>query len=152
DQDTLNALISSSAPCSTCTSTPTRTPTKTATITMTPCYSCGFKLQYKAGDTAASTNQMTPQFKIINNSGSAGPMSELTIRYWYTNEGNQAQSSACDYAAVGCSNVGVTFTKLVYPKTGADTYLEVGFATGAGSVAAGGNSAEVQLRINKADW
>ncbi|HEX8528701.1 MAG TPA: T9SS type A sorting domain-containing protein, partial [Cytophagales bacterium] len=38
------------------------------------------------------------------------------------------------------------------PVTGANGYLEVGFATAAGSVAAGGNSGEVQARFSKTDW
>ena len=152
DQGALNAVIQGAVPCTLCTGTPTRTPTKTATITMTPCYSCGFKLQYKAGDTSASPNQITPQFKIFNNSTSAVPMSEFSIRYWYTNEGGQAQSSSCDYAAVGCANVTTSFTKMVYPKTGADTFMEVGFTAAAGTVAAGANSAEIQLRFNKPDF
>ncbi len=151
DQTTLNTLISASSPCTNCTSTPTKTPTKTATITMTPCYNCGFKLQYKAGDTNASTNQLTPQFNIINNNAAAVPLSEFTIRYWYTNEGNQAQTFACDYASAGCGNSTGKFTKLVYTQTSADNYLEVGFTTAAGSIAAGGQ-ASLQARLNKADW
>jgi aryl-phospho-beta-D-glucosidase BglC (GH1 family) len=152
DQGALNAVIQGAIPCTTCTSTPTRTPTKTATVTMTPCYGCGFKLQYQAGDTSASPNQITPHFKIFNNSGTTVPVSQFTIRYWYTNEGGKAQSSACDYAAVGCANVVNSFIQLVYPKTGADTYMEVGFTAGAGSVASGANTAEIQLRFNKTDF
>jgi aryl-phospho-beta-D-glucosidase BglC (GH1 family) len=152
DQAVLDAIIQGSTPCPTCTSTPTKTPTKTATITMTPCYSCGFKLQYQVGDAAASAQQITPHFKIFNNSAAAVPVSEFTIRYWYTNEGNRAQLFSCDYAAVGCPNVAVSFTKMVYPKTGADNFLEVSFAPAAGSLAAGANTAEIQIRIHKDDF
>jgi aryl-phospho-beta-D-glucosidase BglC (GH1 family) len=152
DQAVLDAIIQGSTPCPTCTSTPTKTPTKTATITMTPCYSCGFKLQYQVGDAGASAQQMTPHFKIFNNSAAAVPVSEFTIRYWYTNEGNRAQAFSCDYAAIGCANVAVNFTKMVYPKTGADNFLEVSFASAAGSLAAGANTAEIQIRIHKDDF
>jgi aryl-phospho-beta-D-glucosidase BglC (GH1 family) len=152
DQAVLNAIIQGSTPCPTCTSTPTKTPTKTATITMTPCYSCGFKLQYQVGDAGASAQQMTPHFKIFNNSAASVPVSEFTIRYWYTNDGNRAQAFSCDYAAVGCPNVSVSFTKLVYTQTGADNFLEVSFAPAAGSLAAGANTAEIQIRIHKDDF
>ena len=132
--------------------TATATATRTATASMTPCYGCGFKLQYQAGDTSATPNQLTPHFTIFNNSSAAVPLSEFKIRYWYTNEGNKAQTYACDFAVVGCANTVGTFVKMSSPQTGADNYIEVSFTAAAGSIAVGGNSGGIQTRINKSDF
>jgi mannan endo-1,4-beta-mannosidase len=133
--------------------TATATATKTSTATYTPCYGCGFKLQYQAGDGSASVNQLTPHFNIINNSGAAVPLSEFKIRYWYTADGNKAQTYACDYASMGCANTSGIFVKMPNPTSSADNYLEVGFVPSAGSVAAnGGQSGGVQVRLNKSDY
>ncbi len=153
DQGALNAVIQGANPCPTCTATPTRTVTRTPTVTYTPCYGCGFKLQYQVGDASANPNQITPHFKIFNNSGAAVPLSEFKVRYWYTNEGGKSQSSACDYAPIiGCANVTASFTKMVSSQTGADHYLELTFAPAAGSLASGANTDEIQIRFNKSDW
>jgi hypothetical protein len=126
------------------------TPTYTPTPTPTPGAST-LKVQYRAADTSAGDNQVRPHFNIVNTGASAVPLSELTIRYWYTVDGDKAQSFACDYAVVGCANVKGAFVKLTTPRTGADYYVEVGF-TGTGSVAAGGQTGEIQSRFNKSDW
>jgi hypothetical protein len=44
-----------------------------------------------------------------------------------------------------------TFVKLPAAKTGADYYLELGFTSAAGSLAAG-ESIDIQLRASKSDW
>jgi hypothetical protein len=146
------------------TNTPTRTPTPTNTsVTNTPTRtptitptsgSTSLKLQYRAADTNAGDNQIKPHFNIINLGGTAVPLSELKIRYWYTREGTQAQNFWCDYSAVtgSCSNVTGTFVQLNPARSGADFYLEVGFTAGAGSIAAGGQSGEIQTRFAKTDW
>ncbi len=134
------------------TNTPTTGPTNTPTRTPTPSGTSSLKVQYKAADTNAGDNQVKPHLNIVNTGSSAVPLSELKVRYWYTIDGDKPQTYNCDYAVVACANVTGTFVKLATARTGADYYLEVGFTSGAGSIAAGGQSGEIQNRFNKTDW
>src|SRR5690242_17203550 len=112
----------------------------------------GLILEYADATTSASTNTPRPHFEIVNNSSSSVSLSNLTIRYWYTADGTQAQQFACDYALAGCGNITGSFVSLTSSASTADTYLQVGFTSGAGSIAANGNSGEIQSRFNKNDW
>jgi endoglucanase len=112
----------------------------------------GLVLEYADATTSATTNTPRPHFEIVNNTTSSVSLSSLTIRYWYTEDGTQSQQFACDYAFVGCSNVTGSFVSMSSPTSTADTYLQVGFTSGAGSIAANGNSGEIQTRFNKSDW
>jgi cellulose 1,4-beta-cellobiosidase len=82
------------------------------------------------------------------------PLSELKIRYWFTREGTAGQNFFCDWAAISgsCGNVTGTFVQVSPARPGADFYLEVGFNAAAGSIAAGGQSGEMQIRFAKSDW
>ncbi|WP_239619288.1 glycoside hydrolase family 48 protein [Cohnella mopanensis] len=118
----------------------------------TPQLPSTLKVEYKVGDTSATDSQMKPQLRIVNTGTSSVPLNQLKIRYWYTKGSTQSETFTCDWAGVGCANLTATFTSMSSPATGADTYLEIGFTTGAGSIAAGGNSGEIQSRINLANW
>ncbi|WP_371320227.1 glycoside hydrolase family 9 protein [Chengkuizengella axinellae] len=108
-------------------------------------------LQYKAGDTSAFDNHFKPHFNIVNNGNNPVPLSDLTIRYYYSIDSNQQQQFHCDYASIGCGNVNGNYVS-ISPANGADYFLEVSFTSGAGSIAAGGQSGEIQTRNNKIDW
>lgn len=75
----------------------------------------------------------------------------MKIRYYFTSDGTQVNQFVVDYATCGSANVGGNFYPVSSVKTGADTYLEVGFTSSAGTLAAGA-STEVQVRFNKSDW
>ncbi|HEY5003038.1 MAG TPA: cellulose binding domain-containing protein, partial [Ktedonobacteraceae bacterium] len=111
-----------------------------------------FVLEYADANTTASTNDPSPHFEIVNNSNASVSLSSLTIRYWYTEDGTQSQQFWCDYAHAGCSNITGSFTPITSPTSTANTYLQIGFTTGAGSIAIGGNSGDIQTRFNKSDW
>jgi cellulose 1,4-beta-cellobiosidase len=141
------------------TNTSTRTntpagPTNTPTRTNTPSGPVTLRVQYRAADTNAGDNQIKPHFNIVNAGGSSVPLSELKIRYWYTREGTVGQNFFCDFSAIpgGCNNVSGAFVQVSPPRTGADFYLDVGFNAAAGSIAAGGQSGEIQARFAKTDW
>ena len=82
------------------------------------------------------------------------PLSELKIRYWFTREGTAGQNFWCDYSAIpgGCGNLSGAFVPVSPARTGADFYLEISFNAAAGSIAAGGQSGEIQARFAKTDW
>ncbi|WMT43488.1 fibronectin type III domain-containing protein [Paenibacillus sp. D2_2] len=107
-------------------------------------------LQYRTGDTNATDNQIKPQFNIKNNGTSAVNLSDIKIRYYFTKDSNQDVNAWIDWAQVGSANINKTFGTASAVK--ADTYIELSFTSTAGSIAAGGQSGEIQLRMSKADW
>jgi hypothetical protein len=110
------------------------------------------------GSTAATTNSINPKIKITNSGQSAVSLSTVTVRYYYTIDTEKDQSFWCDSAAITSgtyrnitSNVTGSFVKMSTEKSGADHYVEIGFAATAGSLAAG-ETIELQLRFTKTDW
>ncbi|ATB42065.1 Endo-1,4-beta-xylanase A precursor [Cystobacter fuscus] len=110
-------------------------------------------VQYRDGDSnSPANNQARPHFRIANGGTAGVPLSELKVRYYFTPDSGESVQVACDYANVNCSNITSTVVQLSTPKTGASHYIEFGFTTGAGSVAAGGDTGEIQIRFNKSNW
>ena len=116
----------------------------------------------RSHDNDSPDDELYALYQIVNNSTTAVPLSELTMRYWFVNApaatpgitGTPPDSPvfACDWAQVSCSNVTQTFVTLANPVTGADTYSEIGFTAAAGSIPAGGSTGEIQTRIHHEHW
>ncbi|WP_246070398.1 lytic polysaccharide monooxygenase [Paenibacillus kobensis] len=105
-------------------------------------------VQYKTGDTNASDNQIKAHFNIKNTGTSALDLTTVKIRYYFTKDSSSNVNAFIDWAQVGNSNVKVTVGTAT--GTNADTYVEISFTSG--SIAAGGQSGDIQVRLAKADW
>ncbi|QFZ72190.1 glycosyl hydrolase family 5 [Streptomyces fagopyri] len=111
----------------------------------------GLKAQYKNNDSSTGDNGIRPGLKLVNGGSSTVDLSKVTIRYWFTGESSSAgYQTFCDWAQLGCSTVKTSVRAVSPSRTGADHYLEVGFTSG--SLAAGADSGELQLRMAKSDW
>src|SRR5689334_453076 len=91
----------------------------------------GVKVQFFNGNTAASTNTLYPNFNLVNTGTTALTLSTIKMRYYFTNDGTQANSFACDWSTIGNGNVTGTFGTVT--ATNADKYLEIGFTSSAGT-------------------
>jgi rhamnogalacturonan endolyase len=110
----------------------------------------GVSLQFYNGNLATSSNTIYLNFNLVNTGTDPIALSNVKMRYYFTNDGTQSTSFACDWASAGNSNVTGTMVSIT-PVTGADRYIEVGFASSAGTLAAGA-STEVRIRVWKSDW
>ncbi|MER7575771.1 cellulase family glycosylhydrolase [Streptomyces sp. NPDC126514] len=108
------------------------------------------KVRYKNNDSSATDNAIRPSLQVVNTGSAAVKLDAVAVRYYFTRDGSASVSAWCDYAAVGCAQVKLRVVPLATAVPGADAYLEVSF-TG-GSLAAGGNTGDIQLRLSKADW
>ncbi len=109
------------------------------------------RLQYHHGeDWSATNNEVKPHFRIHNDGTSPVPLSELTIRYYYTSEPGGGESSFCYWANIGCGNITRANVAMTDSQPGADHYFEVGFTSGI--VEAGGDTGEMKLQFHSDSW
>ncbi|WAM33191.1 endo-1,4-beta-xylanase [Caldicellulosiruptor morganii] len=158
-------------PTPTVTSTPTPTPTPTPTATPTPTVSVmptpaptaspaggsywtpsesygALKVWYANGNLSSTTNVLNPKIKIENVGTTAVDLSRVKVRYWYTIDGEATQSVSVA-SSINPAYIDVKFVKLRANAGGADYYVEVGFKSGAGVLAAGQSTKEIRLSIQK---
>lgn len=106
---------------------------------------------YQTGDTAPSTNVIQPNITLTNYGTSPVPLSDISVRYWFTEGSTEPLVYTCDYAAIGCSSITGAFTA-VSPVNGADHYLQISFGPGAGSLAPNTSTGLIQNQFSEADF
>ncbi|EPR13428.1 glycoside hydrolase family 9 protein [Ruminiclostridium papyrosolvens] len=104
-------------------------------------------VSYKCGASDTIKNTIRSSINIKNTGTVPINLSDIKLRYWFTNDGNQQNSFTCEYAALGTSNVTGNFTNISNPVTGADTYCEIGFTSEAGKLSPGGSTGAIPFRI-----
>lgn len=107
---------------------------------------------YRVGETGLSSNAIRASLQLSSSSTVSIPLSELTVRYWYTSEGNGPQTLEIDFAAIGKTNLQTAIVSLNTPAAGADSYAEFSFGAAAGNLAASGSTGDIQFRIHKNNW
>ncbi|MFF4769120.1 cellulose binding domain-containing protein [Streptomyces sp. NPDC001255] len=107
-------------------------------------------VQYRQSSTGA--DQAEPWFKVVNSGNSSVSLGQVKLRYYFRSDNAAAYRFACSWAVKGCANVTGTFGTLAHPTATADRYLEIGFTSGAGTLAPGADTGDLQLRFYRADW
>ncbi len=109
------------------------------------------KIVFYNSNRSTFPQSISPWFRITNQGNEAVNLSKVKLRYYYTKDNTKPQNFYCNWSTAGSSNVTGTFVPMTVAKTNADTYLEVGFTSAAGSLAAG-QSTDVQIQFAKTDW
>lgn len=134
--------------------TATKTPDVSASIlptaAKTPDSSAdSIKIQYyNVSKEVSDVIQINAVFKIINTGNTTINLKDVTIRYYYTINGEIPQLLDC-WAQEGKPNITYSFVKMSEPVEKADYYLEIGFKSGQLNP---GKGTEVVVWFNKDDW
>ncbi|MET9899615.1 cellulose binding domain-containing protein [Streptomyces sp. NPDC006446] len=113
----------------------------------------GLAVQYRTSASGATADQSEPWFKVRNTSSSSVQLSQVKIRYYFkADSASTTYRFACSWAVKGCANITGTFGTLSRPTGTADRYLEIGFTSGAGSLAPGADTGDMQLRFYQSNW
>jgi hypothetical protein len=113
----------------------------------------GLSVQYRTSATGATADQSEPWFKVKNTGSSTVQLANVKLRYYFKADSASASYRfACSWAVKGCANVTGTFGTLANPTATADRYLEIGFTSGAGTLAPGADTGDMQLRFYQSTW
>lgn len=111
------------------------------------------QVDYKALTVAPATQELDIELEIVNTGNTPVDLSSVRPEYWFSEDDTTSPLEfACDFATVGCSNVsGVFFEGIGTPPT-ADTEVVLEFGSGAGTLAPGANSGEIEFRVFHQDF
>jgi hypothetical protein len=117
------------------------------------CTNCPLSAEYLAGSTTDPTQNLSPYFQILNDGVTDQDLTEVTLRYWYTEDASTSQVMACDYTALagGCASVSATFVAMTTPTATADHYMELAFSSGS-IPGEGGLTGPIQTRIHDTNY
>ncbi|MDL4818490.1 cellulose binding domain-containing protein [Actinomadura opuntiae] len=109
-------------------------------------------VRYKTGQTSGSAGEIEPWLEIVNTSTAPIPLSAIKVRYYFTADAPVPYTFACAWARPGCANLSASVAAISNPASTADHYLQIGFAAGAGTLAPGADTGDLQLRLYRSDW
>ncbi len=119
------------------------------------------KILFYNEDRSVNMNALYLDFIVSNTSGAVIDLSKLKLRYYYTKDFAAGQSFYCDYSGSYCtplntfyrleSNVTAACIAMPNPVSLADTYAEIGFSSGTGTLYTG-DAVEVKGRILNSLW
>ncbi|MDW7691179.1 carbohydrate-binding protein [Flammeovirgaceae bacterium SG7u.111] len=111
-----------------------------------------FVVEHKAGDANSPyNNSLRPNFEIRNTGNTVVPLSDVTMKYWFTSEDATSTNFWTDWAEMGNGKVEGTVEELETPVAGADRYLEIGF-TAEDTLYSLSGSGEIRTRLANASW
>lgn len=100
----------------------------------------------------STSGNMINTYLQLNNEGNVPvSYSDITLRYWFTNEGGASLNYWIDYAVLGNNKVGGRFVP-IQPVPGADMYFELKIDSAAGSLYPLSGTGNIQYRIAKNSW
>ena len=140
----------SSSPTATPEASDTPTPPPAPTPTPDPIPGEHVKVTLRNANVATDINVLYPWYEIFNAGTEPIELSDLTIRYYYTTDGEKNQLAHIDYASIPSSSVRGSFHKIVPSVYMADYYYEVGFSGSAG-ILEPRQLINIQSRIVKSD-
>ncbi|MFE6406742.1 cellulose binding domain-containing protein [Streptomyces sp. NPDC057837] len=108
------------------------------------------KVRYRT-DTPATATAAKPSLEVFNDTGKPLPLSDVTLRYWFTAEDSASYAFNCVNAVFGCSHVAGRIVAMDKPTDTADHYLELRFTEAAGDLEPGANSKGIDVQLFRTD-
>ncbi|MDG9727039.1 MULTISPECIES: cellulose binding domain-containing protein [unclassified Streptomyces] len=107
-------------------------------------------VRYRTG-TPATSAVAKPSLEVFNKTEKPLPLSDVTLRYYFTADDGASYAFNCVNAAFGCSHLAGRIVEPAEPTDTADRYLEVRFSPGAGELEPGANSKGIDLQLFRTD-
>lgn len=102
-------------------------------------------------DTPATAAVAKPSLEVFNKTDKPVPLSDITLRYYFTADDSASYAFNCVHTVYGCSSLAGRVVEMDKPTDTADRYLELRFTEAAGTLKAGANSKGIDVQLFRTD-